>query len=247
MKQHLITLCLLVAVTVYAGEYLLCIDNLDDDKTNFTVIKQVENHFIILADDGDVAKLKKRNYTFQILDNNPREKEYHLVYLLGKYDIISKNVFAKYGAVIDVYEDCVLMCASEDQMYQITEYKTKIVPIDFTPIVYNSGSTSQITSNNLQTDPLIEQMVEAVSEDSLEYHLSQLTGILPITTDEGDTTSFYSRFAGNTETNRDRLVPWLKKKFLEYGCDSVYEIPLLDNNYDAPVPVGIRIGKENPS
>ena len=81
-------------------------------------------------------------------------------------------------------------------------------------------------------DTLIQEIVDRVSIDSCRVALEELTGI-------------YSRYMGNAQWNNGVVVPLIKQKFLDYGCDSIYEIPV--PGYNAPVVTGIKKGKKDPS
>ncbi len=255
MKQYFTIFLFLLITAVYATEYLVSIDNLNDKKKDFTVIQQIDNHFIILADENDITALKRNNFAYRILDSNPGESDYYVVFPVGENSVfpdkdlsIDEPLFARYGDVLEVYEYCLIMRGNAEKIQQVPGYNIKLNYIELSPITYVTERPPQPVRSRVAPDPLIEEMIEAVSRDTCERLIRQMTGRIPVTIEEGgDTVSMYSRYCGNDETNKDILVPWLKKKFLEYGCDSVYEVPLLSSKYDAPAVVGIRIGEKNPS
>ncbi len=255
MKHFCTIFLFLIFTTGSATEYLVASDNLHDIKFEFAVIKQIENHYILLADDNDLGRLKQRGLTYRILDTDPRKSDFYAVYIVGdnscrpvQYLYTDQALFNRYGDVLDTYEYCFIMRGNAERIQQVPGYNVKVDFLELSPVRYASKRLSQPLRSRTAPDPLIEDMIAAVSKDTCEHLLRQLTGRIPVSIDEsGDTVSMYSRYCGNEETNKGILVPWLKKKFLEYGCDSVYELPLLTSKYDAPAVVGIKLGTKNPT
>ena len=94
------------------------------------------------------------------------------------------------------------------------------------------GQARERNPGAITYDSLIQDIVDRVSIDSCRSTLKELTAI-------------YSRYMGNSQWNNGVVVPLMKRKFLDYGCDSVYETPV--PGYDAPVVTGIKKGKKDPS
>jgi len=106
-----------------------------------------------------------------------------------------------------------------------------IVSCFFNYTAFSAPPDSYHTSANA-INPLVEQILKKIDKDSCNTFLRELC-------------TMFTRDASNTQWNKGVLVPYLEKKFKVYGCDSVYQVPV--SGYDAPVVVGVKKGKKNPS
>ncbi len=92
-------------------------------------------------------------------------------------------------------------------------------------------SQKSFATQGIVFNPLIEKILADIDKDSCNKFLRDLCDM-------------YTRDASNTQWNKGVLVPYLETKFEEYGCDSIYTVPV--KQYDAPAVVGVRKGDKNP-
>ncbi len=240
-KYFCIVSLLFFAIGVYANDYLIVMDNLTEQgKKDFFVIDYVRNHFIVIANDNDLAQMNTRNFSYRILDNDPKTKDYYLVYpifesnqaVLNKYD---EKTFEKYGRVIKIFEKCLLIQTSIDNLQRITEYRVKLNYLEMDKLSFETEVDPEIMAIHkrpVQISKYITDMLgrfENTGADSADSCLRNCV-------------AFHNRFA-DAKYMRDEVNPWLKEKFKAYGCDSIIETPVSGL---APVISGVRYGKKNP-
>ncbi|MEO0137096.1 MAG: M20/M25/M40 family metallo-hydrolase [candidate division WOR-3 bacterium] len=217
------TLAILVALSVnvaFAHEYLVRVDDLKE--RDFNIIELIEDHALLIADEGDILRLANKNIEYRILDENPREKYYQIVYLIDE----DPSRVAQYGEVIDHFEDCILLRTTEEQVLELNKLKVELRVLTFDPVRFLDKDPYPVPVNNLAPDTLIEKMVAAVSQDSIQSFILRLQRM-------------YTRYT-TTDSNKIAAVNWIRNKLLSYGCDSVY-FQYFNANY-GPNVVGIKKG-----
>lgn len=213
-----------------ADEYLLRVDNLLDK--NFTVIEQIDEHSLILADDYDILRLEDNKISYIILDKNPLKNFYLLVYLFGE----DSQTVSQYGDILDTYEiydgyKCVLIRTTEEKVLELNRLKVELKRLTFDPVRFLTDDPYPLKINSFAPDTLIQKMVAAVSQDSIEASILRMQRM-------------YTRFA-TTDSNKIVAVNWIKNRLLSYGCDSVY-FQYFSNIY-GPNVIGIKKGYLYPS
>ncbi|MCX7995069.1 MAG: M20/M25/M40 family metallo-hydrolase [candidate division WOR-3 bacterium] len=223
MKKSFVMLCLPLLIVMNlseANEYLIRVDGLKDKSLN--IIELIENHALVIATEADISRLKNEGIEFLILDENPREKYYQIVYLMGE-DLV--NV-AKCGEILDRYEDCVLLRTTEEQVYELNKLKVELRRLNFEPVRFLDEDPCPLQMDNLAPDTLIQKMVAAVSQDTIQSFILRLQRM-------------YTRYATH-DSNRVVAVNWIRDKLRSYGCDSVY-FQYFSTSY-GPNVVGIKRG-----
>ncbi len=205
---------------LFANEYLVRVDNLIDRELH--IVELIENHAIIIATGNDLMKLQKRGVEYTLLDENPRDKYYQIVYLWGE----DPSVVAKYGDIIDQYEDCVLLRTVEEKVIELNKLRVELRRLTFDPVRFLDEDPCPLNLNNLAPDTLIQKMVAAVSQDTIRASILRLQRM-------------YTRYT-TTDSNKIVAANWIRNKLLSYGCDSVY-FQYFNNNY-GPNVVGIKKG-----
>ncbi len=208
-----------------ATEYLIRVDNLQDK--NFCIVELIENHALIIVNETDISKLEQKNIPFTILDDNPREKYYQIVYLMGE-DV---SAVAPYGDVLDQYEDCLLLRTSEDRVLNLNRLKVELRRLTFDPVRFLDEDPYPLQNKSFAPDTLIQKMVNAVSQDSIQASILRMQRM-------------YTRYT-TTDSNKIVAVNWIRNRLLSYGYDSVY-FQYFNNNY-GPNVVAIKKGYLYPS
>ncbi|MGB9721077.1 MAG: M20/M25/M40 family metallo-hydrolase [bacterium] len=223
MKNYSIFGIILVALfskPLAGTEFLVRVDNIKD--RNFHIVELIENHALIVASEIDIRDLEKSNVPYIILDDNPRQKYYQIVYLLDE----NVETVAQYGDIIDRYEDCVLLRTTEEMVYELNRLRVELRRLTFDPIRFLSEDPAPIKINSLAPDTLIQKMVLAVSQDSIQASILRMQRM-------------YTRYT-TTDSNKIVAVRWIRDRLLSYGLDSVY-FQYFNSNY-GPNVVGIRKG-----
>ncbi len=219
-KNIIIALFVFLAKPLFPIEYLVRVDNIADK--SFHIIELVEHHALIIANQNDLAILSQQSIPYIILDDNPREKYYQIVYLWGE----NAEAVARFGDILDEYEDCVLLRTTEDKVYELNKLKVELKRLTFEPVRFLNQDLYPMQNKTLAPDTLIQKMVAAVSQDSIQSFIMRLQRM-------------YTRYA-TTDSNKIVAVNWIRNKLLSYGLDSVY-FQYFNNNY-GPNVVGVRKG-----
>jgi len=239
MKKILLSLLLLSCTNTFAQEFLVIIDDLVDRK-DFFVIQQVGERYIAVVNQSELALLKNRQYTCKTLDENPRNNTYYLLFPkktpLSKISSVSTILETFYEpSDIEIYRHSMLVRVSERNKDLLFNLDVDLNLIEMEKMHCGPYVPPDPGYLNAQAsyNPLIQQLVNSVSEDTLRYFVKYLSSTLK------------SRSA-KIKSNADVSVPWIAKKFREYGCDSVF-IQTVPGYPYAPNPIGIRLGEKYPS
>jgi hypothetical protein len=215
-----ILLFILAAGIANGAEYLIRVDNLTEE--DFTVIQRIEDHFILLADEHEISLLNQRNIPYKILDVDPKEKLYFLVFPIRE----DETAIARFGTIIDRYEECLLLRTTEDKIEELNNLKVELSRLFLTPANIDINIQKGFERYGLTVDTLIEKMVNAVSQDSIHASILRMQ-------------QMYTRYA-TSDSNKLVAVPWIRDRLIAYGCDSVY-LHTFSGSY-GPNIVGIKRG-----
>jgi len=220
MKKVLVLLAGIM-VMASAAKYLVRVNDLNNP--NFLVIKIVDGYSLILADDSDIDRLVQQLVPYRILDVDPEPNVYLLVYPFGE---TMENI-SRFGTVLDYYVDCVLLRTTEDEIPNLNTLKVELDRVFLRPINVYSPVGAPDMKYNLAPDTLIQKMVAAVSQDSIQASILRMQRM-------------YTRYA-TTDSNKIVLVNWIRSRLMAYGYDSVYF-----ENFDAsygPNVIAIKRGE----
>ena len=209
----------------YGAEYLVRVDNLNDK--SFQIIELIENHSLVIANEIDIARLENKGIEYHILDENPRDRYYQIVYFLDE----DLSNIAQCGDIIDQYEDCLLLRTTEDRLIELNRLRVELRRLTFDAVRFIDKDPYPLKINSLAPDTIIQKIVSAVSQDSVRASILRLQRM-------------YTRYT-TTDSNKIVAVNWIKNKLLSYGCDSVY-FQYFNNNY-GPNVVGVKKGYLYPS
>ncbi len=233
---RVIFISLLLSVVSITAESLILVDAIGGFRSQVPVVDIVDGKHIVLAAQQHLTLLKGNNVAFNHLDGNTEGKKYYLVYPFkntpDEFLPVDEKVISRYGKVLAAFNKCLLVQSTAEMLNSITEYNTRIDLVELEPLEFNRNNTIvKSRTGPIQSDPLIEEMMERVNADSADKFLRDLC-------------AFHNRHV-RQKWNRDEMCPWLAQKFLDYGCDSIIELPLGDN-YGTLV-AGVRYGLEDPS
>jgi len=210
---------------LFSTEYLVRVDNLQDKI--FHIVELIENHALIIVSEIDVFNLEQNNIPYTILDDNPRQKYYQIVYLWGE----NATTVAQYGDILDQYEDCLLLRTTEDKVFELNKLKVELKRLTFDPIRFLNEDPYPIQIKSFAPDTLIQKMVTAVSLDSIQASILRMQRM-------------YTRYT-TTDSNKIVAANWIRNRLLSYGYDSVY-FEYFNSNY-GPNVVAIKKGYLYPS
>ncbi len=239
MKKLFVSFLFLICTNSVAQEYLAIINNLTHPE-DFFCIDRVGDSYLVIARQKELATLRKRQYTCKIFDENPRDNIYYLLYpknvQTSEISAVSTILETFYiPSDIEIYRTSMLVRVTEENREHLFNIDVDLNLIEFNkmnctpPVPPKTGYQNSKAVYN----PLIQELADLVSEDSLRYFVRYLSD------------SIKTRSA-RKKHNAEVSVPWITNKFREYGCDSVFIQEVTDNQY-APNPVGIRLGKTYPS
>ncbi|MCX7757287.1 MAG: M28 family peptidase [candidate division WOR-3 bacterium] len=223
----LIGLSGLFNLIVANNEFLVKISDRSQRIINILVSKNIP----IVAEFSDALICRVTNYQFSqisllnpiVLDTIDFSQDYYLV-IFNKFDITSE--IRKHSIIIDKgYSDdgyYLIIKTSTNNISELTKLPAQLVKLDFSPILISNVPPQY---PEIEFNPLVQQMVNNVSQDTILSFLRRLQ-------------RFRTRYA-STDSCR-AAANWLKNKFLEYNCDSVY-LHYFNINY-APNVVAIKRG-----
>ncbi len=191
------------------------------------VIELVDDYALLIADDEMLRVLERAGSKFTIIDIDPREKMYVFVFPFGE----SLESIARFGTIVDRYDECVLLRTSPDKVAFLNGLKVELSRLMQRPITRRAAGPYDPGSMRVTRDTLIAEMLEAVEPDSILHTVTTLQ-------------EMYTRYA-MSDSNKIIAVNWIREMLQGYGCDSVYQ-QTFSAVYGDNV-VGIRTGEEYPS
>lgn len=223
-----------LSLSVFAQKSLILVPDAGMLRYELPVLQEVEGACIVLADLQQLDQLKTRKVSYSTLDQNTEGKEYFLVTVFADDPAdevtYSRNVFEKYGMVLATFSDCVLMETNATELNTMYEYHIEFIALGREPIDFTCRTIVDTKPIPAPYNPLLQEILDRVREDSCENHLRELC-------------SHYNRDIRG-DYNKNDVIPYLKKKYLAYGCDSIIELPISYGNTEV---VGVRFGKKDPT
>ncbi|MEO0127958.1 MAG: M28 family peptidase [candidate division WOR-3 bacterium] len=178
------------------------------------IIKELDNCAIAIIDDKEFTKL--RDFDYQILSKSPQEGDYYLLYQFNKPVELDK-----YGDLLTKDNNVFLLKLKTDALLLLNREPVEIVRLSFKPII----KTNAMTFPEVRSNPTIQQIVNSVNPDTILSFVRRLQ-------------NFRTRYS--THDSCFAAANWIRNKFLEYGCDSVY-FQYHTSGY-APNVIGIKRG-----
>lgn len=234
MKVSALVSLLLLSITMHAQESLVLVGELGKSRDNFMVVDVVEGKHIVLAKQEELGKLKSSSTHFEVLDKNVQGKEYYLVYpFVNTPDDrcgYSASIMAKYGKVLACFKEWVLMESTPERLHSMTEYKVQLDFLELEAMDFDvQGNTIVPPARKVQFNPVLKEMLDKVSPDSVEALERKLV-------------SFHTRHA-RSRASKQEVIPWMAKIYKTYGCDTTVSLSL--GSSKSPEIVGVRYGKKD--
>uniref|UniRef100_A0A7C6ECE6 M20/M25/M40 family metallo-hydrolase n=1 Tax=candidate division WOR-3 bacterium TaxID=2052148 RepID=A0A7C6ECE6_UNCW3 len=228
MKRICLIFSILFLLTQGLGkEYLVKIETPSSEITtqlldaNILVIAEMNGFVLSIVKAEELKSLK--SYRYQILDEEPKTKQYFLIRPIDPKQIATIKTRLK-PLAFDGENFLVQMTKVTGRI--ISDFNIERTHLTLKPIKKSTGINYY--PRPLQ-NPLIEDMVNRVSLDSCLGFVRRLQ-------------NFRTRYS-TTDSCR-AAANWVKNKFLEYGCDSVY-LEEYRTDY-APNVIGIKRGLAHP-
>ncbi|MGB9721796.1 MAG: M28 family peptidase [bacterium] len=178
------------------------------------VIKELDNCALIIADDTEILKMIDSKYS--ILEQNAKEGNFYLVYQFN-----TKIDLTKYGKVLSTDNNISLLKIKEGAILSLTREPVQIVRVSFKPLIRKGI----IMFPAVRENPIIQEIVNKVNPDTVLSFVRRLQ-------------NFRTRYS--THDSCMAAANWIRNKFIEYGCDSVYF--QYHTSGHAPNVIGIKFG-----
>ncbi|MEO0184833.1 MAG: M28 family peptidase [candidate division WOR-3 bacterium] len=178
------------------------------------VIRELDKCALVVVYDVEITKIK--DFRFQILDKNPQAGDYYLVYKFHNQIDLSK-----FGEVLFEDNNVYLMKLTNDGLVLLNRGPVEIVRLSFEPIMRSKVATFP----SVRSNPIIQEIVDKVSPDTVLSFVRRLQ-------------NFRTRYS--THDSCLAAANWIKNKFIQYGCDSVYF--QYHTSGHAPNVIGIKFG-----
>lgn len=181
---------------------------------NLRIVAQTEHNALVLATPAELADA--RGLHWEILDQNPDQHEFYLVLLLD-----ANLDLSRYGTILMQEEQNVLLRLFPGGLEELMRGKVMLKKVFLRPII----RSSQSFEGKIQVNPVIQEIVDRVSSDSVLGFVRRLQ-------------NFRTRYS--THDSCFAAANWLASRFLAYGCDTVY----LQNHTSghAPNVIAVRRG-----
>ncbi|MGB7055808.1 MAG: M28 family peptidase, partial [bacterium] len=210
-------LLLLFTAAAFAAEYLVKID-LDENRLaplfaeELTPVAELENSAIAIIDGNEFGKL--REFSYRIIDQDPRQQEYYLIYASDGIDL------TRFGDIIHTDGKESLVKLQREMLEQLIKEKVHLRRLMLSPIVKSEPQAARFNYN-----PLVQVIVDQVNPDSVLSYVQRLQ-------------DFVSRYS--THDSCVAAANYIAGKFTDYGCDSVYF--QYHTSGHAPNVIGIKTG-----
>lgn len=211
MKWFIVTVLFFCVMQASPVEYLTKIDlvpqgriyDLSDMRIN--VIDELEGYCLALVADDELSLLKLRSFPYEILDTNPRDKSYYIVY---PATWVPLDNIKPYGDILHYDGNAVVFRMEEKNVIFLNQMQVELKKVFFRPMVIQRDARGQLPPSNPLIDSLIQQMVNQVSPDTLLSFLNIATK------------NFGNRYT--TAPGCTLAIRWYYNKLRAYGLDSVY-------------------------
>ncbi|MEO0077234.1 MAG: M28 family peptidase [candidate division WOR-3 bacterium] len=226
MKRFVLLLVFFVFL-VYGQELLVRVPYAPDVNTSalikkgIAVIGELDDAALIKIASANLSLLAGINY--QILDEITDNKNYYLVTPFNKE--IANQIRTSYE-VLTSDRQCLLVVTAIGKEVDLIKLPVMLTKLDFTQLQLSEHALSY---PKISFNPLVQQMVDNVSADTVLSFVRRLQ-------------NYRSRYA--TSESCRAAGNWLRSKFLNYNCDSVY-LHNFSSTY-APNVVAIKRGYAYP-
>lgn len=205
-----------------ADTFLITTQNLPlDRRSDFNVVDVVDDVYLILGTEQTQKQLSTFRFDHQVLDKNPLQSgaQYYTV-LKGTESTLN---IMKTAQVLADYENMLVVKVNPQQSSAFLDLDLDRILLTFEPYVFRTSVSPEMVNRKVVHQDVIEQMVKAVTEESVRSHVKTLE-------------EYDSRKAASS-CMKETVVPWLVDKFKEFGADSVFRAPVSSNYGDNVVAI----------
>ncbi len=194
-------------------------------KVDIVPIEYFDSDLLALSRDQGLSFLQRQGINFEIVDFQPMDKNYYLVWTTDNTDL---NAISKVARIL-LRRDNLLLIRLFDESGLITLNKLKIElkHISFDPLVITEGESR---FEGIEKDTLIQEMANLVSLDTILSVVRRLQ-------------NFRTRYSSTDSALA--CAQWLRSRFINYGFDSVY-VETFSTTY-APNIISVKKGMVYPS
>jgi hypothetical protein len=156
------------------------------------------------ANNIQLELIGKAGFTYEIVDESPSERYYYLVHLIHHKDPAPLNAF---GEVLHFDGETALLRTPEAEPEGLFSGRWELKRLGETALTIKHPNEWH-HSRTFTKDPMVEEILAAVSQDSVTAHIQRLQ-------------DFVTRYSYT-----DSCISasnWLHDKFLSFGIDSVYK------------------------
>jgi hypothetical protein len=190
------------------------------------VIENLNKILIANLDETKIEILNKNNFSYKILDKNPENKIYYIVFPSPFTEI---KEIEKFGDVILKEEDFLIIRLKGKPDENFFSGKWELKRINFKEIKLKHSREFK-REKIFRGNPIIEEIISRINKDSISSYIIRLQ-------------NFKTRYA-STDSAR-AAANWIRNKFLSFGYDSVY-LHYFSATY-APNVICTKVGEVNPS
>jgi hypothetical protein len=231
LDQFCVLILLINGLLHANNNYLLKIPITNQIKVSNLIEKQIplimelSSEILSKVSENQLELLNGIDYT--ILDTIDENQSYYFV--IPKNEQVLRDIKKRFSIISEGYSDegqYLIIKLPSEQIPELNKFPVELVKLFWEPFTISEPSFSypEITFN-----PLIQQMVNSVNQDSVLTFLRRLQ-------------RFRTRYS-TTDSCR-AAATWLKNKFQSYNCDSVY-LHNFSSSY-APNVVAIKHGYLHP-
>jgi hypothetical protein len=233
MKTAGLLLLATLAAVAAAGDLLVRVEMTSDadigaaSALEVTFLDRFDGWCVVRADGAGLARLTGR-FDCTVLDRDPAGKRYVFVFVKPGFD---RTRLAEFGTSLAEDKAGVLLRTDEGGVLGLNRLPVELYAVSMRPMYPGEAPSpaARIPDRRTVSDSLIRQLVNEVSQDSLEARLRRMT-------------AFRTRYA-STDSCRS-AVNWMRQQLVTYGCDSTYLDTFLSSY--APNVIGVRTGRVNP-
>ncbi|MBS4015740.1 MAG: M28 family peptidase [Candidatus Latescibacteria bacterium] len=202
----------LTGISIYANQpedYLVKIQVSNQNEINqllrerIPVIQEFSDQVIAKLNNQEMSLLSGKNYA--VLDKIDFQKAYYLILPMNSF--VAEQIRSQYDVITEgnpAEGAYLLIVTSIDKVHDLAHMPIMLTQIDFTPVTL---SVTAPDYPELTFNPLVQQMVQSVSSDSVLASVQRLQ-------------DFRNRYS--TSDSNMAAVNWIRNRFIAYGCDSVF-------------------------
>lgn len=170
------------------------------------VIDELDGYCLAVMPQAEFSLLKMQRFTYSILDADPREKSYYIVY---PAPWVPLDNLKPYGDILFYDGNAVIFRMDEKNVIFLNQMQVELKKVFLRPMYLKREEQSYSPSpSNPFIDTLIQQMVNQVSPDTLLSFLNIVTK------------NFGNRYS--TAPGCTLSIRWFYNKLRAYAIDSVY-------------------------